>query len=180
MYYKFIGSLQWLVSSWRQSAWRFFEPHNTCEWESFLRALTFGQSRKKRWMRDSILHCGCVEKLAYFHGVYRYEGNPLTRIWYGTHDGCGVWRCLRATNPMSPCRLVCLSWFVAIFCWRMRQRSEGTSSLSVPTFSPYLPRSEFIRCVAYAFTRGWLDWPLTVVYDLSVVLSGVIQHVGSL
>ena len=39
---------------------------------------------------DSILHCGCVEKMSYFHGVYRHEGNPMTRNGYGTHDAYGV------------------------------------------------------------------------------------------
>jgi hypothetical protein len=67
----------------------YFTGHTT-QCELFLRALTFGQSRKKRWMRDSILHCGCVEKMAYFHGVYRYEGNPMTRNGYSTHDAYGV------------------------------------------------------------------------------------------
>jgi hypothetical protein len=60
---------------------------HTTQCESFLRALTFVSPVKKD---DSILHCGCVEKMAYFHGVYLHEGNPMTRNGYGTHDGYGV------------------------------------------------------------------------------------------
>jgi hypothetical protein len=95
---------------------------------------------------------------------------------------------------------------VAIKKWAMHRRfevkkwarlSEGGGPLRTHPFSPYQPRSEFIRCcVACTFTRGcmfgvpyvWaklsvggIYWPLMEVYDLiSVVLSGVIQHVGSL
>jgi hypothetical protein len=138
--------------------------------ELFLRALTFGQSRKKRWMRDSILHCGCVEKMAYFHGVYDMRAIR----WRGM-----------GMVPMMPmvCRDVCVrrtrchraGWYVwadlqivAIKKWamhlvlrwgeEMRQQCEGGGPLRTHPFSPYLPRSEFIRCcVAYIFTRGWLE-----------------------